>query len=97
MTRTEARNLICEVLAGIAPEANLTALPGKAQMRDELDLDSMDFLNFVAALHERTRIDYPRSGLPAPGHARRRDRVPRPVMGRRGPRWIRPTCVATSS
>jgi len=67
MTRTEAKALISDVLTGIAPEANLTTLPGKAQLRDELDLDSMDFLNFIAALHERTKLaipeaDYPRLG-----------------------------------
>jgi acyl carrier protein len=67
MTRTEAKNLICEVLAGIAPEANLAALPGKAQMRDELDLDSMDFLNFIAALHERSAIDIPEADYPRLG------------------------------
>ena len=53
MNQAEARSLIVEVLAGIAPEANLASVPGKVQLRDELDLDSMDFLNFVAALHAR--------------------------------------------
>lgn len=67
MTRTEAKNLICDVLSGIAPEANLTGLPGKSQLRDELDLDSMDFLNFIAALHERTRIDIPEADYPRLG------------------------------
>jgi acyl carrier protein len=64
MNQAEAKNLIIDVLAGIAPEANFAALPGKAQLRDELDLDSMDFLNFVAALHERTRIDIPEADYP---------------------------------
>ena len=67
MTRTEAKALISEVLAGIAPEANLTALPGKVQPRDERDLDSMDFLNFIAALHERTKIDIPEADHPRLG------------------------------
>ncbi len=64
MNRDEAKRLIFDVLLGIAPEADLDALPGKAQMREELDLDSMDFLNFVAALHERTRIDIPEADYP---------------------------------
>ena len=64
MNRDEAKCLIVDVLAGIAPEADLAALPGKAQMREELDLDSMDFLNFITALHERTRMDIPEADYP---------------------------------
>jgi acyl carrier protein len=64
MNQTEAKNLIIDVLAGIAPEADFAALPGKAQLRDELDLDSMDFLNFIAALHERAKIDIPEADYP---------------------------------
>ncbi len=65
MTETEAKALVIDVLSGIAPEADFDALPGDAVLREELDLDSMDFLNFVTALHERTgrdilEIDYPR-------------------------------------
>lgn len=54
--------------AGIAPEAEPRIMrPGASQMhprdgaipRDEPNLDSMDFLNFVAAPHERTGIDIP--------------------------------------
>jgi acyl carrier protein len=59
MNTAEAKALILDVLGGIAPEAELDKLPGKAQLREELDLDSMDFLDFVAALHERTGIDIP--------------------------------------
>lgn len=59
MTKAEAKALILEVLGGIAPEAELDKLPGKAQLREELDLDSMDFLDFVAAVHERTGINIP--------------------------------------
>ncbi len=64
MNQAEAKRLIFDVLLGIAPEADLDALPGRAQMREELDLDSMDFLNFIAALHERTRIDIPEADYP---------------------------------
>jgi len=64
MNQTEAKNLIIDALAGIAPEADFAALPGKAQLRDELDLDSMDFLNFIAALHERAKIDIPEADYP---------------------------------
>jgi len=59
MNKAEAKVLIFELLLEIAPEAELDRLPGNAQMRDELDLDSMDFLDFIAAVHERTGIDIP--------------------------------------
>jgi acyl carrier protein len=64
MSDTEMKELILDVLSGIAPEGDYAHLSGKAQLREELDLDSMDFLNFIAALHERTRIDIPESDYP---------------------------------
>jgi acyl carrier protein len=59
MNDAAARRLVLDALGGIAPEADLTALRGDAELREALDLDSMDFLNFVAALHQRTGIDIP--------------------------------------
>lgn len=59
MTDTSGRSLICEILGSIAPEADLAALSGNEDLRDALDLDSMDFLNFMIALHERVGIDIP--------------------------------------
>ena len=64
MNKIEAKSLIIDVLSGIAPEADYAALSGKVQLRDELDLDSMDFLNFLSALHERTKIDIPEADYP---------------------------------
>lgn len=65
MNQAEAKALILEVLSGIAPEADFAALTGKSRLREELDLDSMDFLNFVAGLHERTGRDIPEADYPA--------------------------------
>lgn len=59
MTQSEARAAIFEALGGIAPEADPAALAGDADLRETLDLNSMDFMNFVVALHERTGIDIP--------------------------------------
>jgi acyl carrier protein len=53
------REKILGVLAGIAPEADLAALDPDAELREVLDLDSMDFLNFVVGLHEVTGVDVP--------------------------------------
>jgi acyl carrier protein len=42
----------------------LTRLRTDVASRDQLDIDSMDFLNFVVALHERLHVDIPESDYP---------------------------------
>jgi acyl carrier protein len=64
MTATEIKSMICDVLSGIAPEADLSAVADDEDLREALDLDSMDFLNFVIALHERTGVDIPEGDYP---------------------------------
>ena len=59
MTDAEIRTLIADVLGGIAPEADLGTVAGDADLREAFDLDSMDFMNLVIGLHERTGIDIP--------------------------------------
>ena len=65
MTETEIRQLAASVLAGIAPEADLAGVRDDQDLRDALDLDSMDFQNFVIGLHRGSghpipEADYPR-------------------------------------
>lgn len=64
MTEAEARALIIDVIASIAPEADPSILSGSENMREALDLDSMDFLNLVIALHERTGLPIPEADYP---------------------------------
>jgi acyl carrier protein len=64
MTDVEVRSLIYEILGDIAPEADPAALAGDEDMREVLDLDSMDFMNFIVAVHERTGIDIPEADYP---------------------------------
>lgn len=59
MTPEEIRAILLETLGGIAPEADLSRLDPKADLREELDIDSLDFLNAVIALHERLKVDIP--------------------------------------
>ena len=54
MNESQLRALAAEVLGGIAPEADLATVGDDEDLREALDLDSMDFLNFVTALAERT-------------------------------------------
>ena len=65
MTQAEIRKLILIELSGIAPEADLSTVPPGTDLREALDLDSIDFMNVITALHERTghpipEADYPR-------------------------------------
>lgn len=64
MSREELERVVAEVLAGIAPEADLAGVEGNEDLRDALDLDSMDFLNLVIGLHERLGIDVPEADYP---------------------------------
>jgi acyl carrier protein len=59
VTQDDIRKIALDILGGIAPEADLSALAGDEELREVLDLDSMDFLNFIAALHQATGADIP--------------------------------------
>jgi acyl carrier protein len=59
VTASEIRALALRVLGEIAPEADLTRIAGDVDLREQLEIDSMDFLNFVIGLHEATGADIP--------------------------------------
>jgi len=61
MDASHVRATIAEVLAGIAPEVEFSGLDPTAPLRDQIDLDSMDFLNVIVGLHERLKVDIPES------------------------------------
>ena len=63
-TEQDLRQTIFTALRGIAPEADPSTVPPDADLREELDLDSMDYLNFVIALHERLGVDIPEADYP---------------------------------
>jgi acyl carrier protein len=65
MNRTDAFDLLAGLLHRIAPEVDLRTVDAKASLRDEADLDSMDFLNLVTALHAQTGIDVSERDYPA--------------------------------
>ena len=64
MTRDEIRGEVLQALARVAPEAEPAAIRGDLAFRDQLDLDSLDFLNFVTALHERLGVAIPEAAYP---------------------------------
>jgi acyl carrier protein len=58
-TREEVRAAAVTVLGGIAPEADLAALRADANLRRELDLDSVDFQNYLIGLTKALGVDIP--------------------------------------
>ncbi|HET6965444.1 MAG TPA: phosphopantetheine-binding protein [Acidimicrobiales bacterium] len=64
MSREEALGLMRAVLRQVAPEADLDDVGPDESLREALDLDSMDFLNFVIGVHERTGIEIPERDYP---------------------------------
>jgi acyl carrier protein len=59
MTRDQIRQTILDALASVAPEGDYDRLKPDRPLRDQLDIDSYDFLNVVVALHERLGVDIP--------------------------------------
>ena len=64
MNDTELRKAMIEAISEIAPEADFDALDPDDDLRTQLDLDSMDFLNVMIALHEKIAIDIPEADYP---------------------------------
>ncbi|WP_447601379.1 acyl carrier protein [Nitrospira sp. Nam80] len=60
----EIRQAVIRILGDIAPEADLQALKPELSFRDQLDIDSMDFLNFIIALHRELGIEIPETDYP---------------------------------
>lgn len=65
MNTDDARALLVTLLRRIAPEVDLETVDPDAPLQDAMDLDSMDFLNLVTALHEATGIDVPERDYPS--------------------------------
>lgn len=61
MNRTELESIIKTAISDIAPDADPDSLESDDDMRDELDLDSMDFLNIIVAVSQKSGVTIPES------------------------------------
>ncbi|MEQ8278031.1 MAG: acyl carrier protein [Deltaproteobacteria bacterium] len=59
MTNNEVRQLILDIIHDIAPDEDLSDVKPDVRLRDQLDLDSMDFLDIVMELRKRHQIEVP--------------------------------------
>ena len=64
MNESDIRSTLMRILGELAPESILAELDPDARIRDQIDLDSMDFLNFLIAVHEATGVDIPEADYP---------------------------------
>jgi acyl carrier protein len=59
MTEADIKQGVRNALSNVAPEVDLDSIdPGK-DLRDQIDIDSVDFLNFVIGLHKELGVDIP--------------------------------------
>jgi acyl carrier protein len=64
MTRDEIKHTVLRILGGIAPEADLTLIKPQVSFREQLDIDSMDFLNFAIGLSKELGVEVPEADYP---------------------------------
>ena len=64
MTHDDALELVRTAIHEVAPEADLGRIEPDETMQEALDMDSIDFLNFVIGLHQRTGLEIPERDYP---------------------------------
>ena len=67
MTALDTRTAVLQSLGRIAPEVDMETLLPNVEFRDQLDIDSFDFLNYIIALCEATGAEIPESDYPKLG------------------------------
>lgn len=61
MSDADIRAVVLATLKSIAPEIDEDELRPNRPLRNQVDLDSMDWLNFLLGLHERLKVEIPES------------------------------------
>ncbi len=64
MTREEIGQAIIEIIQDILPDEDFSALDPEGRLRDQLDLDSMDFLDIVMELRKQYGVEVPEADYP---------------------------------
>lgn len=64
MSADEVKALYLRELHKIAPEIDLNKIDPAIDLREQIDLDSMDILNLAVAIHEATGVDIPEADYP---------------------------------
>jgi len=64
MKDSEIRDVLLRILQDMVPEENVAKLEPHVRIRDQIDLDSMDFVNFLVAVDEQLGVETPEKDYP---------------------------------
>ncbi len=64
MTKDDVKTIILKIISEIAPDEDLSAIKGELALRQQLELDSMDFLDIVMELRKKHHIEVPEADYP---------------------------------
>ena len=64
MNSEEVKSVVLDIIADVAPDEELDGLKSSESLRDQLDLDSMDFLDIVMELRKRHKVEVPSEDYP---------------------------------
>ncbi len=60
----DVRQIVIDIISDIAPDEDVTNLDDQKSLREQLDLDSMDFLDIVMELRKRHKVEVPQEDYP---------------------------------
>lgn len=64
MSEDEVKNIVVDIIADVAPDEDVTDIDSSKSLREQLDLDSMDFLDIVMELRKRHKVEVPSEDYP---------------------------------
>lgn len=64
MSAEDVKKFVLDIIADVAPDEDVTGIDSAGSLRDQLDLDSMDFLDIVMELRKRHKVEVPSEDYP---------------------------------
>jgi len=64
LTATKIRDIVLDIISVVSPDADLSDVKDDEPLRDQLDMDSMDFLDIVMELRKRYKLEVPKEDYP---------------------------------
>lgn len=64
MTSDDVKKVVLDIIVDVAPDEDIAGLNPDESLRDQLDLDSMDFLDIVMELRKRHKVEVPAEDYP---------------------------------
>ncbi|MHC5110236.1 MAG: acyl carrier protein [Planctomycetota bacterium] len=64
MVQEQVKKIVLDIIAVVAPDADVSGIKDEVSLRDQLDLDSMDFLDIVMELRKRYKVEVPKDEYP---------------------------------